>query len=202
MRQDNHLTGGHAVNETTGLKGAAMFKTIVADPPWMPSLGATWQSSYNDKARPHRQYPTMGLDDIKRLNVPSAKQAHLYLWSIAQHIDWAYEVCYAWGFEPVIMLTWKKPGLGVGRFQCNTEHVLVGRKGSRHGNPFGQGGRCAAATGGTLFEWPRGIHSEKPSEFYALVEKLSPGPYLEMFARKQRCGWDVWGNEVETRIEI
>lgn len=168
----------------------------------MPTLGATWQSSYNDKGRPHRQYPTMGIDEIKQLPVPSAAQAHLYLWAISQHVDWAYQVCDAWGFEPVILCTWVKPGLGVGRFQCNTEHFLIGRKGSRHGNPFGQGGRSAPATGGTSFGWPRGIHSEKPDEFYALVEKLSPAPRLEMFARKERATWDVWGNEVETLVTI
>lgn len=177
------------------------YKTIVADPPWMPSLGSTWISSFKDKGRPHRQYPTMTLGEIKSLNIPAATQAHLYLWTIAQHVDWAYDVARAWGFDPVILWTWKKPGLGVGRFQCNTEHILVGRKGSRHGNPFGQGGRHMAATGGTLFEWPRGRHSEKPNEFFNLVEQLSPSPRLEMFARNPRMGWDVWGNEVES-VEI
>lgn len=63
--------------------------------------------------------------------------AHLWLWVLSQHIDWGYMVARAWGFEPLQTLTWCKPGLGVGRFQCNTEHVLLCRKGGRHGNPFG-----------------------------------------------------------------
>lgn len=93
------------------------------------------------------------------------------------------------------MLTWCKPGLGTGQFQCNTEHVLVCRKGNRAGNPFGM-------TGGTYFNCPRGKHSEKPNEFYQLVEKCSPAPYLEMYARNKRDGWDSWGDEINSDIQI
>ena len=55
-------------------------------------------------------------------------------------------------------------------------------------------------TGGTHFKWPKGRHSEKPDEFFALVERCSPGPYLEMFSRKPRAGWHVFGNEVTSDI--
>lgn len=177
------------------------FATIVADPPWSPDLGGTWGARV-DKGRPQRFYKTMALADIKALTVPSAPQAHLYLWATTAHIDWGFEVARAWGFEPVTTLTWCKPGLGVGRFRCNTEHVIVARKGSRHGNPFGQGGRHQQATEGTWFEWSRGRHSQKPAEFYDLVERLSPGPYLEMFARERRLGWSAWGNEVDSDVLI
>ena len=177
------------------------YRTIVADPPWTPTLGGSWGARV-DKGRPQRFYDVMDLDSIMALRVPSADQAHLYLWSLAQHIDWGYEVARAWGFEPVMTLTWKKPGLGVGRFRCNTEHIVIARRGSRHGNPFGQGGRHAQATDGTLFEWPRGRHSEKPEQFYDLVERLSPGPYLELFARRKRLGWHAWGNEVDCDLQL
>lgn len=112
-------------------------------------------------------------------------------------MDWPYALAKAWGLDPVIMLTWCKPGLGTGRFQCNTEHVLLARKGGKAGNGFGRDlpHKFSAATNGTYFNWPRGRHSEKPDEFYDLVESLSPGPYLEMYARKPREGWTVWGNE-------
>lgn len=177
------------------------YATIVADPPWTPDLGGSWGARV-DKGRPQRFYDIMSLDAIKALRVPSAKQAHLYLWAIAAHVDWGYEVARAWDFEPVITWTWKKPGLGVGRFRCNTEHVIVARKGSRYGNPFGQGGRHSQATNGTLFEWPRGRHSEKPEPFFDLVESLSPGPRLELFARRERLGWERWGNEVDSTVEL
>lgn len=171
------------------------YRTIVADPPWTPDLGSTWRGRFSDKARPQKHYAVLTLEEICAIRPPAASQAHLWLWVLSQHIDWGYEVCRSWGFKPAITLTWKKPGLGVGRFQCNTEHVILARIGSRHGNPFG-------ATGGTCFEWPRGSHSEKPEAFYDLVEHVSPGPYLEMFARRRRPGWDAWGDEIDSDVEI
>jgi N6-adenosine-specific RNA methylase IME4 len=161
---------------------------VVADPPWTPALGSTWKTRFTDKARPQKHYDTLSVDELCALPVPAATQSHLWLWVLNQHMDWGYEVARAWGFEPWNVLTWCKPGLGTGRFQCNTEHVLVCRKGVRHGNPFG-------GTGGTWFEWPRGRHSEKPQEFYDLVELVSPGPRLELFSRRVREGWDGWGLE-------
>ena len=104
------------------------YRTIIADPPWTPALNAG-HPSY--KAGPQRQYRTMSVRDISALPVPAAKQAHLWLWVVNQHVDWGYAVARAWGFEPWNMITWAKPGLGVGRFQCNSEHVLVCRKGPR-----------------------------------------------------------------------
>lgn len=174
---------------------------MVADPPWTPDLGGKWGARV-DKARPQKFYDVMPLADIVALDVPSAPQSHLYLWCLTQHVDWGYQVARAWGFEPVTLLTWCKPGPGVGRFRCNTEHVLLARKGSRHGNPFGQGGRHQQATPGTYFDWPRGRHSAKPQAFYELVERLSPGPYLEMFARERRADWSAWGNEVVSDVQI
>jgi N6-adenosine-specific RNA methylase IME4 len=172
-----------------------LYNTIVVDPPWTPEQGSTWKTRFTDKARPQKFYKTLSLEEIITYEPPSEKKSHLYLWVINQHIDWGYKVAEAWGFKVIQMLTWCKPGLGTGQFQCNTEHVLVCRKGSRAGNPFGM-------TGGTYFNWPRGKHSQKPVEFYKLVEKCSPAPYLEMYARDKRDGWDSWGNEINSDIEI
>lgn len=179
---------------------ACEYRTVVADPPWQPTLGATWDSRMRDKAGPQRFYETLSVAEIVALKPRLAAQAHLYIWCITAHVDWAYEVARAWNAEPITLLTWKKPGLGAGRFRCNTEHILVARKGSRAGNPFGSGGRTAQATPGTLFEWSRGSHSEKPDEFFSLVEKLSPAPRLEMYARKPRDGWASWGNESDGSV--
>lgn len=177
-----------------------VYRTIVADPPWQPTMAIT--NGGAPKASPQRFYSTLTVPEIIAMKPAMEKQAHLYLWCLTQHVDWGYEVARAWDCEPITLLTWKKPGLGVGRFRCNTEHVLVARKGDRIGNPFGRGGRHAQATDGTLFEWPRGRHSEKPEEFYQLVERLSPGPYLEMFARRRRDGWDAMGNEIDGDISL
>lgn len=184
------------------MKDDTDYRTVVADPPWQPTLGESWNSRMRDKAGPQRFYDTLTVAEIIALQPRMAPQAHLYLWCLTQHVDWGYEVARAWGAEPITLLTWKKPGLGAGRFRCNTEHVLVARKGPRAGNPFGQGGRHAQATEGTLFEWPRGRHSEKPQEFFALVERLSPEPRLEMYARTARPGWAAWGKEAPADFKL
>lgn len=172
---------------------AQPYRTVVADPPWQPKMAIT--NGGAPKASPQLRYDTLSVPEIIALRPRLADQAHVYIWGVTQHVDWSYEVARAWDAEPIILLTWKKPGVGTGRFQCNTEHVLVARKGDRIGNPFGQGGRHAPATNGTLFEWPRGRHSAKPQEFFDLVERLSPSPRLEMYARGPREGWAVWGNQ-------
>lgn len=167
------------------------FRTIVADPPWRPSLhkNTVGRKEGPYRAGPQRYYDVMDVDQICAMKPTSALKSHLWLWVINQHVDWGYQVARAWGFEPQQMITWAKPGFGTGQFQSNTEHVLICRKGGPSGNAFGP-------TGGTWFKWPRGRHSEKPDGFYKLVERVSPGPYLEMFSRQERDGWSVFGNEV------
>jgi len=174
-----------------------MHRTIVADPPWWPRLHANTVGRKKGpyRAGPQRYYDLMKVEEIAALRPPSAKKAHLWLWCINQHLDWGYQVARSWGFEPQQMITWVKPTLGIGRFQCNSEQVLVCRKGGPADNAFGP-------TGGTWFEWPRRRHSEKPDEFYSLVERVSPAPRLELFARRSRQGWAAWGNEIESDLEI
>ena len=176
------------------------YGTVVVDPPWQPVMDI--ENGGAPKGSPSVRYQTMSVDEIVALRPRMAKQSHLYVWGLSQHMDWPYLVARAWGAEPIITLTWRKPGLGVGRFRCNTEHVLVARKGSRHGNPFGAGGRHAQATDGTIFEWPRGEHSAKPSQFFDLVERLSPPPRLEMYARGPRPGWAVFGNQASGDMQL
>lgn len=173
-----------------------MFRTVVADPPWDVKQGSTWKTRFTDKARPQRFYSTMSLEEIQAIKVPSDSKSHLYLWVVNQHLEWGWPVARAWGFnEYVQIFTWNKPGLGCGQFRCNTEQCLLFRKGGRRNNAFGQ-------SAGTGFEWPRGKHSEKPNDFYSLVESMSPGPYLELFARRCRPGWTCMGNEVGEKQDI
>ncbi len=170
--------------------GAPLFRTVVADPPWRPRLhrNTVGRTEGPYRAGPQRYYSLMDVEDIELMCPNTAKQAHLWLWCLNQHLDWGYRVARAWGFEPQQMLTWCKPGFGTGQFQSNSEQVLVCRKGGPAGNAFGK-------TNGTWFQWPRGRHSEKPSAFFTLVEAVSPGPYLELFSRSPRPGWACWGNE-------
>lgn len=131
------------------------------------------------------------------VNRLTEKDAHLYLWFTNAFAVEAHEVCRAWGFEPKTIITWakvqhedpSKPSMKTGYyFRGATEHVLFGVKGSLK----------TQATLSTLFIHPRiNTHSEKPEKFYTdVIEKASPGPYLELFARRRRPGWRAWGNQL------
>lgn len=163
------------------------YRTIVADPPWdLGSVNAGWKTTSNLRL----PYPTMTLDEIRALPVAALAEssAHLYLWTVTSVLRHSFEVVEAWGFKPKQVLVWCKPGLGSGmRFRQNVEYVIFGTKGS--GLPI------TRRDVGTWHLWPRGKHSAKPEAFLDLVEQVSPGPYLELFARRDRLGWDTWGNE-------
>jgi N6-adenosine-specific RNA methylase IME4 len=178
----------------------ALFGTIVADPPWeVTRTNGGCGLGQNKNHRP-LEYPTMTVDEISNLQVEavSAETGYLFLWTVQKHIEAAYSVARRWGFRPVTLLTWcKKPrgkGLG-GRFGSTTEFILYSRRGS---SPDGR----KRIHYSTWFDWERGAHSVKPDAFLELVEGNFPGPYLEMFARRKRKGWDAWGNEISSTVTI
>lgn len=160
------------------------YGVIVADPPWRYGNKAT-----RGAAEDH--YPTMSMDDLARLSVEvdewAANDCHLYLWTTNNFMREAFDVIDAWGFEYKTLLTWVKPQIGMGNyFRSRTEHVLFAMRGSNG---------TARRDISNVIEADRTQHSRKPDAFYDLVEAQSPGPYLEMFARRRRLGWDNWGNE-------
>jgi len=189
------------------------FATIVADPPWDVKAGRAlgtykvvggkqvWSAGGTAAARP-LAYPTMTVQEIAALRIPAADDCHLYLWTINRYVDEAFDVARAWGFNYSTLLTWAKNPKGSGLGGCygiSSEYVLFCRRGSL-------AAKCDVNT--TWFNWKRPYkngypqHSAKPPEFYWMVEQVSPGPYLEMFARQPRAGWAVWGNEVNPDVEI
>jgi N6-adenosine-specific RNA methylase IME4 len=149
-----------------------------------------------DNASRPPAYPTMSVEEIKALQVPAANDAHLYLWATCGYLPHAFEVARAWGFAYSTVITWAKSVMGGGMggaYGISTEHILFCRRGSL---------KAHGRVGGTWFNWKRPYdergkprHSAKPPEFIRMVEEVSPGPYLEMFARENRPGWDSWGNE-------
>jgi N6-adenosine-specific RNA methylase IME4 len=173
------------------------FRTVAADPAWQ----------FRDegiRGGTGRHYRTMPLVDIMALPVArvAAPDGHLYLWAPGAFVldGTATRVADAWGFDPKQLLTWCKPRIGTGRwFRNTTEHVLFCvRKGSRARD------HRRALNLRTHHYWPRAEHSGKPPEFYReVVERMSGGPYLELFARWPRDGWTCVGDEVgggETEI--
>lgn len=171
------------------------YRTIVADPPWDVGRGPDWGSGGRSRELP---YPTMDLDEIAGLPVAdlAEKRAHLYIWTINAYIEDTYEIARHWGFRPVVLLTWCKTphGIGLGgTFVQTTEHVLFARRGVC---------RAAERVDTTWWEWKRGEHSAKPEAFLDVVERVSPAPRLEMFARRNRIGWDTWGDESLEHVEV
>jgi N6-adenosine-specific RNA methylase IME4 len=157
------------------------YRTIVADPPWSFRSAAT-------KADARKHYDTMTLAEIRAIAVPAEDSAHLWLWGINGLMEDAYGIVRVWGFEPVTLLTWCKKQPGVGYYlRNNTEHCILATR----GNPIVPEQKALAS----WFVWTRAEHSRKPDAFYDLVEQVSPGPYLELFARRARFGWDYWGDE-------
>lgn len=184
------------------------FATLVADPPWRYGNTAT-------RAAAQDHYDTLsiaqlcgeeplpdGMNLAKDVVLPKvAERAHLYLWTTSGHLPEAFKVMEAWGFEYKTYLVWVKPQMGMGNyFRVSTELVLFGIRGGMRTQDMGIM---------NYFTVPRGKHSSKPTAFYDLVAKASPGPHLEMFARcdaenqlpgtcqcsKCRLGWEVWGNQ-------
>ena len=182
------------------------FGSIVVDPPWRYTKVPTARTGSGASAE--HIYPTMRTEDIRDLPVAflAAPKAHLYLWvtnpvllnlrpDIKGHVS-ALQICEAWGFTPVTLLTWVKStkagapdrgGLGW-YFRGATEHVLFAQRGNL--------GIPAALREPNIFLSPRGPHSAKPECLQDTIERVSPGPYLELFGRRQRPGWTTWGNEI------
>ncbi len=174
---------------------AGQYSTIVADPPWQ------FQNRTGKMAPEHRRllrYPTMKLKEIMELPVSqlAAAKSHLYLWVPNALLQEGLKVMEAWGFTYKSNLVWYKvrkdggpDGRGVGFYFRNvTELVLFGVRGSMRTLPPGR--RQV-----NLFWTRKREHSRKPDEIYDLIESCSPFPYLELFARFRRNGWDQWGNE-------
>ena len=168
------------------------YRTIVADPPWH------YRQRYGFDGEARRGfllYRSMTVDEISALPVAdlAADNAHLYLWTTNRYLRESYDVARAWGFkaggEVGKLLVWCKPPhprpVG-GTFGSATEFVLFCRRGSL---------MSTSRVPQDWFDWPRTRHSTKPDAFLDIVEQVSPGPYVELFARRARFGWDYWGDQ-------
>lgn len=191
---DGPGSAGRSSSEGTGSSSTILglppggFATILVDPPWPLQSG-------------EKHYRTMSLARIKALPVGqlAARDAHLWLWTTNALLPKAYEVAEAWGFTVRSPLTWVKFRLGLGgRYQLRnaTEQLLFCTRGKA---PLGSRSQP------TWFNAPVQEHSRKPAEQFAIIERVSPGPYLELFARRRpesNQPWAVWGDQVDSDIRI
>ncbi|ANC31455.1 MT-A70 family methyltransferase [Isoptericola dokdonensis] len=171
------------------------FKTILADPPWR------FTNRTGKVAPEHRRldrYSTLTVDEIAEIPVATsaADDAHLYLWVPNALLPDGLRVMEAWGFRYVSHIVWAKrrkdggpDGRGVGFYFRNvTELLLFGVRGSMRT-------LAPARSQVNMIETRKREHSRKPDEQYDLIERCSPGPFLELFARYPQEGWTAWGDE-------
>jgi N6-adenosine-specific RNA methylase IME4 len=171
------------------------YNTIVVDPPWPISL--TGKVKRRENTAEKLPYTIMTLDQIKELPISDIANvgAHIYLWTTNKMMRNAYSVFDSWGVNfhlimPMIKPSGIAPCMG---YVFASEFCLLGFMGKPM-QKFLQIGRL---------NWLKnfntlGKHSTKPEIFYKLVENMSPSPRIDLFARKQRNGWDAWGDEIET----
>ncbi len=169
------------------------YQTIVVDPPWpFEQFIPSHTPSRNKSWRRPDPYAMMSLGDIEALPVVQLAQddCRLFCWSTSTHLAAALVVIHAWGFRYRQTLVWRKTGnptpLPAVVAPNHAEFLLV----CDRGKP-----RRIGTWGSSVIDAPKGAHSVKPEIFLDIVESVSPGPYLELFARRQRLGWDTWGNE-------
>ena len=171
------------------------YQTIYADPPWEQQMKGKYKIRPNTAMQ--LRYPTMTVEDICKLPVSDIAESgcHLWLWTTNQFLLAGFEVMQAWGFKYLAPITWVKPS-GTGNYFIHRTQTLL----------FGYKDKC-------LFPLARykptvvntsipKRHSQKPDVFYDLIESISPEPRVELFSRAKRFGWDCWGNEVESDIEL
>lgn len=140
----------------------------------------------------------MSVEQIKALPVASLADqggCHIYLWVTNNHLRDGLDCIEAWGFEYITTITWLKDRKGLGQYYRGmTEHCLFGTTKKRLPYKLTESGRrCQGVTG---FTEAKTVHSRKPDKMRKMIETVSYGPYIELFAREPHPGWDVWGDEV------
>ena len=176
---------------------AKKYQVIVVDPPW-PVKKLTHKTRPNQTTM---DYSTMSVDQIKELPVGKLadESCWCFLWTTQKFLFEAKPVLEQWGFHHLLTMVWEKTfgrsaGMPLYGFRWNAEFILVGYK----TKPCLWPKRPLIKA---VFSAENIRHSQKPDKFYQNIEVLGENR-VDLFARKQREGWDVWGNEVDSDVEI
>ena len=197
ITETSALFSSESVKSLLASADGRRFGTILADPPWR------FSNRTGKMAPEHRRlmrYETMPFQEMRDLPIAqaAANPSHLYLWVPNALIQEGLAVMERWGFQYKTNIVWYKirkdggpDGRGVGFYFRNvTELLLFGVRGYLRTSSPGR-------THVNILMTQKREHSRKPDEMYAIIEKCSPGPYLELFARHPRDGWTQWGNEMQ-----
>jgi len=173
------------------------YKIIYADPPWPIKI-------ISRRVRPKQldmPYKIMNLEDICKLpvrTIADENECNLFLWTTHKYLPKAFQVLEAWGFSYNCTLTWNKTyGFTPFSFMWSTEFILYGQLKDKWVKQPGIGKYK------TCHESKPIGHSVKPQVFRDIITGFcGEKPRIELFARQKTEGWDVWGNEVESDIEL
>ncbi len=176
--------------------GYAAYRCILIDPPWPQGITGSRKRAKGGSP-PELPYPTMTLEQMIRLPVKAlgADDSHLWLWTTNQFLEDGFILMRAWGFKYLAAVHAIKPS-GIGNYFISRTQTLL----------FGYKHKCRFPLERykpNVIEVPDPPrHSAKWDETYDYIEAISPGPRLELFARRKRPGWDVWGNEVSSDVDL
>lgn len=171
------------------------YRTIVADPPWPYDDGFSTQSKSREWRGPdHRTYlpyPSMTLDEIRALPIAALADTdcRLFLWTTNRYLPQALSISALWGFRYRQLLVWHKRdgNMGGSVAPSSAEFVIVAT--------LGDPARVSKMPSSVIATAAPKKHSTKPDIWLDYFEQVSPPPYVELFARRHRLGWDVWGLE-------
>lgn len=160
------------------------YGCIYADPPWLYDNQGTRAATGN-------HYGGLTVDQLCELPIGelAARDAHLHLWTTNAFLFDCPRIFAAWGFEFRSSFAWVKPQMGIGNYWRNSHEILL----------TAIRGDAKRFSDKSLISWlecDRGAHSAKPEQVRAMIERASPGPYLELFGRSPMTGWTVWGNQI------
>jgi len=167
------------------------YKVIYADPPWQQGMMGKWKRARDGRKRFELPYQTMSIDEIKSLPVNdiSEEGCHLWIWTTNQFLKEGFDVIESWGFKYLAPIHWIKPS-GMGNWFIHRTQTLL----------FAYKKKCVFPKErhkpNLIFANVQNKHSRKPQEMRDLIEKVSGGPRIELFARQKVEGWDAWGDEV------
>jgi len=203
-------SGVHLWSGGTSKPNEQRYRCIVADPPWRydrgfasdPTSGRNMKDEDREEIIHDDPLPYSGMTVEEICALPVAKMAdadcRLFLWTTNRYLPDGFRVMAAWGFGYKQLLVWRKTGnpspFGGSVAPNHAEFLIVGTR----GNPP----VLSRAKSNVMDAPAQRRHSAKPELFVDMVERTSSGPYLELFARERRLGWDAWGNECAANVTL